>query len=96
MTVRWTSGALRQLRSIERYLQEHEAASIRILARIERAVDRLGRMPRIGRPARQRDVRLLMVTGTRYVVVYGLRGDDVVVLALFHERQQRPTTFLPD
>ncbi|NNM73117.1 type II toxin-antitoxin system RelE/ParE family toxin [Enterovirga aerilata] len=93
MKVRWTSPALRQLRAAETYLQQADRkAAARIVRRIEEAAGRLARTPHIGRPMPQRDVRELVVSGTRYIIIYQVERDEVLILALFHERQQRPTS----
>lgn len=96
MKVTWTVAALRQLRSIEASIGHHDpAAASRVVTRIERGVTRLGRMPLLGRPVRARDVRALVISGTRDTVAYALRVVVVLILALLHERQQRPTSFSP-
>lgn len=95
MKVVWTAPALRELRAAEAYLGDRDQrAAARVVGLIEAAAARLDRTPYIGRPARERDVRRLVVSGTRYLLIYRVRADEVLILALFHERQQQPTSFL--
>jgi toxin ParE1/3/4 len=69
-------------------LRSPRAAS-RLIDAVQRVVDLLEQFPEIGRPTPRPDVRELVVTRTPYIIVYRIRGDEVIVLRLFQIAQKR-------
>lgn len=57
---------------------------------VSAALWRLIEFPRSGRPGAVRGTRKLVVAGSPYLLVYRLKGDDVVIVRLFHTSQKRP------
>jgi toxin ParE1/3/4 len=91
MRLRWSLQARRDLTSIKAYIAERNPAAIeRIGAEIVRAARRLEIFPQLGRPAHRVELRLLQVPGLPYLIPYHVTGEVVEVVAVFHERQERP------
>jgi len=61
-----------------------------VVRRIMDAVAVLSEQPGIGRPGRVPGTRELVVTKTRYLVPYRVRGNVVEVLRVFHTSRQVP------
>jgi plasmid stabilization system protein ParE len=92
MRVRFTLEALSHLASIARYFRGHNAsAALRVRAILRSSAERLGSFPNIGRQA-PTATREWKVPGLPYVLAYEIHpdADEVVILAIFHEAQQRP------
>jgi plasmid stabilization system protein ParE len=93
MRVRFTLEALSHLASIARYIRGHNAsAAVRVRAKLRSSAERLGSFPNIGRQAPSGATREWKVPGLPYVLAYEIHSDadEVVILAIFHEAQQRP------
>ena len=77
-----------QIREIEDWWRRNRTASPNLFAdELAAAFDILGHAPHIGRPYRQSplpDMRRVLLKGTRYHVYYVPRGDQVIVLAVWH------------
>jgi len=50
----------------------------------------LAEHPELGRLGRVRGTRELVVTGTRYLLIYRVKGDEIQILRVLHGRQQWP------
>lgn len=91
MRIIWTSRAVSELVAIADYITNHHpAAAIATRDRIRAAVMRLSDFPLSGRAGRLAETRELVVPGTRFVVVYRVRNDQVQVLAIFHAARDWP------
>jgi plasmid stabilization system protein ParE len=55
------------------------------------AVAQLAEQPGLGRPGRVPGTRELIVSRTRYIVPYRVRGDTVEILRVFHTSRRLPT-----
>jgi toxin ParE1/3/4 len=55
------------------------------------AVDRLRSMPQMGRPGRVEATRELVISGTPFLFVYAIEGDQIAILHALHSRQQWPS-----
>ncbi|HEX9836869.1 MAG TPA: type II toxin-antitoxin system RelE/ParE family toxin, partial [Alphaproteobacteria bacterium] len=76
MRVVWTDRAGRHLEAIKAYIAEdNPTAAERMSRAIFAAVERLEDFPGMGRPGRRRDTRELVVSGTPFVVLYTVEGD---------------------
>ena len=58
--------------------------------RIVKAVRRLAQFPEAGRAWRLEGCRELIMPGLRYLVIYKVTGDSVIVASLFHEAREVP------
>jgi addiction module RelE/StbE family toxin len=87
MKVRIMRRAEGDLRRIARYIEiDNPTAARAVVERVlERCAD-LADFPQQGRPA-ERGRRELVVTGTPYLAVYRIVGDEVQVLRVVHGRQ---------
>lgn len=70
--------------------RDNPRAASRIATTLLEVVERLAELPGLGRPGRVTGTRELIVPGTPYIVPYGLRGDRLEVIAVFHVRQKWP------
>jgi len=91
MQLRWLRRALSNLEAEAAYIATDDpvAASL-VVQRVLNAVDALADQPGLGRPGRIPGTRELVVSKTRYVVPYRVRGDTVEILRLFHTSRQPP------
>lgn len=94
MKLRWTDGAVEDVRSAHDYLDaENPKAAWEAVDRIMSAVERLQQFPHMGRSGRVEGSRELVVTGSPFVVAYRLRGESVQVLAVLHAARKWPKRF---
>ncbi len=94
MKLRWTDGAVENLRSADDYLEaEDPDAASDVVGRIISAVERLEQFPHMGRAGRVEGSRELVVTGTPFVVAYRVKGESVQILAVLHGARKWPTKF---
>lgn len=91
MNVKWSRRAIRDVVDIAEYIQQHEPRAAReIYLRIVAATDLLDKHPEMGREGRVSGTRELVVTGTRYVVAYRVRGSRVQILRVLHGARRWP------
>lgn len=91
MHVRWLRKALRNLDEEATYIAKEDPAAARlVVARVLDAVALLEEQPGIGRPGRVPGTRELVVTKTRYIVPYRVRGEVVEILRVFHTSRRLP------
>ena len=85
MQIKWLRNALRNLDDEATYIaQDSPHAAQQVVDRVLSAVAQLADQPGLGRPGRVPGTRELVVTKTRYIVPYRVRGNRVVVLRVFH------------
>ena len=90
MKVVWSPLAIEQVGSMVEHIgRDDPAAAESICSRIHERVEQLESFPELGPPGRLEGTRQLMVTGTKYVVVYEVTSDAVVVLDVWHVAQSR-------
>jgi toxin ParE1/3/4 len=88
----WSPRAIEHLAHIRSYIaRDNPNAANRIASTLLDAVERLAKLPNLGRPGRVGGTRERVVPGTRYVIPYRLRSDRLEVIAVFHGRQKWPT-----
>lgn len=91
MRVKWLRKALRNLDDEATYIAADDAAAARLVVeRVLDAVSMLAQQPGLGRPGRVPGTRELIVTKTRYVVPYRVRGETVEILRVFHTSRRAP------
>jgi toxin ParE1/3/4 len=91
---RWTELAVDNLRLTHEYLADKSPASAdTIVDRIFSAIEMLQHHPFMGRTGRVSDTRELVITGTRFIVCYRLRDEQVEVLAVQHGAKRWPKAF---
>ncbi|ABK98739.1 type II toxin-antitoxin system RelE/ParE family toxin [Pelobacter propionicus] len=89
MRVEWTTGAQRNLDSIERYIARDNptAAAKTVLKIVKRTFSQLSTQPSSGKPGRIDGTRELIFTEFPYIVIYTVRQDAVFILRVFHTSQ---------
>lgn len=94
MRIVWTELARQDLRSIFEYIAEENPHAARaLLNEIKERVLLLQSNPQIGRLGRVEGTRELVLTGTRYILPYRIREQQIQILAVFHDARQWPTNF---
>jgi len=89
--VKWLRTALRNLDEEATYIAAEDAQAAQLVVeRVLNAVEMLATHPALGRPGRVPGTRELVVTNTRYVVPYRVRGQVVEVLRVFHTSRRPP------
>jgi toxin ParE1/3/4 len=86
----WSPPALARLQEIRAYvaLDKPDAAE-RLATRIVAVVEALRNHPRLGRAGTEPGIRELIIGGTPYIVLYGIRGRRVVISTIWHGAQQK-------
>ena len=91
MTIVWSRRAIEHLAHLREYIaRDNPKAANRIANDLLEAVERLAKLPNLGRPGRVVGTRELVVSATRYIITYRLRGDRLEIVAVFHARQKWP------
>ena len=91
MTIVWSPRAIEHLAHLREYIARDDPnAANRIATALLRAVERLAKLPNLGRTGRVAGTRELVGSGTPYVIPYRQRGDRLEIVAVFHARQKWP------
>jgi len=91
VTIVWSRRAIEHLAHLREYIaRDNPKAANRIANDLLEAVERLAKLPNLGRPGRVVGTRELVVSATRYIITYRLRGDRLEIVAVFHARQKWP------
>jgi toxin ParE1/3/4 len=92
--VRWLRRALKDLdEAVEYVARDNREAAAQLVERIVTSVEKLCTHPAAGRPGRVPGTRELIVSGTRYLVPYRVRGETVQILRVFHGARKWPEQF---
>ena len=90
MRIEWTKRAIRDLAALQSYIADRDAASAKaIVTRIRDSVQRLTTFPASGRPGKKPNTRVVVVSGTPYLVVYRARDDELQILGVIHGARRR-------
>jgi toxin ParE1/3/4 len=88
--VRWAQSAKKQLQDFKVWLSTIEDANPkRTIERIKSSGESLERLGDIGRPSRYVGFRELSVRGAPYVIVFTVKNDHFLIVAVFHTAQAR-------
>ena len=91
MRVRCLRTALRNLDEEASFIAVDDSVAARLVVeRVLEAVAQLAEQPGLGRPGRVHGTRELVVSKTRYIVPYRVRGDTVEILRVFHTSRRLP------
>lgn len=89
MSLRYSARALADLERIASYIEvEDPAAARRIVQRIRERCGSLAEFPQQGVASRTRERRLLVISGTPYLVFYSIKGATVSVLHVRHGKRR--------
>ena len=87
--ITWSPLAAARLAEIRAYIAiDNPAAAERLATRIMALVSALKLHPRLGHSTAEKDVRELIVGGTRYSVIYRLRRNQILILTIHHSAQK--------
>lgn len=87
----WTKAAIRDLVHIREYIaRENPGAAREIALKIVDATARIIQFPEMGRAGRVNGTRELVVSGTRYLIVYRLKKKAIHFLRVLHGHQKWP------
>jgi len=90
MTLRYTARALGHLEAIRVYLIERDPeAATKVLGRIGAAIALLREFPYLGHETAVSGARIIIATGLPYLIVYGLKDNDIILLGVFHAAQDK-------
>ena len=73
-------------KAIDWYEEQSSGLGVEFANRVQDAFDRIASMPEIHPPV-YRDVRQALVRRFPYVIFYRVRGERIVVLAVFHSKR---------
>lgn len=89
--IRWTPQAADDLEHAYEYLNQHNSpAAAAVIDRILSGIKALKDYPGIGRPGRIEETRELVITGTRFIVFYRLRKQQIQILGILHASRKWP------
>ena len=94
MRLRVLAEAEADLTSIKAYIgHDSRTAALRVIRRLRRSARQLATAPLIGRSGRLQGTREWAVPGLPYLIVYRVNEAEreVVVIAVFHGAQNRPS-----
>jgi addiction module RelE/StbE family toxin len=84
----WSESALHQFTQLFEYIAaQNPDAAERIADQIDEAALSLLDFPEMGSPGLRAGTRKRVVTGTRYLLTYAIRGENIVILNVWHGRQ---------
>lgn len=88
----WLSGAIADRDAQLDYIaQDNPSAAIEQGDKIASHVGKLADYPKLGRVGRKKGTRELVISGTPFIVVYRIQGEETVqILRLLHGAQQWP------
>lgn len=87
----WTRAAIRDLTHARDYIaRESPAAAREIALHIVDATERVIQFPEVGRIGRVNGTREVVVSGTKYLIVYRLKKNAIHFLRVLHGRQEWP------
>lgn len=94
MKVSWSLPAIQDLEEIQDYIaQKRPASAHHLISRIFTQTDRLlSKNPEMGRTGRVAGTRELVITRTRYIVVYRIKAG-VEILSVIHGAREWPDNF---
>jgi addiction module RelE/StbE family toxin len=91
MKIRWSPTAVSDLESIRDDIAvDSPRAARKVAARIKEAVNRLINFPLSGRAGRVSGTLELVIPGTPYIAAYAIEGEEVLIGAVLHGRQDWP------
>ena len=91
MRLKWLRTALRNLDEEANFIAADDPRAARlVVSRILNAVAVLAEQPGLGRPGRVPGTRELVVTKTRYLIPYRVRGNVIEILRVFHTSRRAP------
>ena len=91
MTIVWTARARRDRDDIHAYIAQRSGPerAHSVVVALVRAIMRLEQFPGMGRPSSKPGVRELVVPRLPYIVSYRVRGEEIQVLRVLHQRRRR-------
>ena len=88
MNIVWQRRAKHHVETIREYIRQfNPTAAVGMAEQIVKSVGTLASFPQIGKAGRVQDTRELAVAGTPYIIVYRVRDEVVIILAIFHGAQ---------
>ncbi len=91
LRIRWSRRATNDIDAITDYIaKDSKGAAKRIGSYIRAAARPLATSPRLGRAVDTETTRELILSRYPYVLVYQLVDDEIRILAVFHQAQNRP------
>ena len=91
MELRWTLHALDDLDEAGQYVAaDNPKAAASLARRVRESVEYLLVHPNLGRQGRLRGTREMVVSGSPFIVVYRVRGDQIQILRLLHHARNWP------
>jgi plasmid stabilization system protein ParE len=89
MKVRFLPGAIADLQAIIRWYDEIAPASThRIVADIERSIERLKDFPHSGPATGQRDIRRIVTLRYHFKIAYRIEPERIVVIGVFRHQNR--------
>ncbi|MBI5470291.1 type II toxin-antitoxin system RelE/ParE family toxin [Candidatus Kaiserbacteria bacterium] len=90
MKVRYSARSNAQISAIHEYIREkNETAAAMVIARIRETARKLTRLPHLGHPTNEGNVRVIAVPRFPFVIFYKINKNVIVILNVRHTSQER-------
>lgn len=87
----WTRAAIRDLTHMREYIaRENPDAARETALKVIDAAERILQFPEVGRVGRANGIRELIVSGTRYLIVYRMKKKAIHFVRVLHGSQEWP------
>lgn len=95
MNIVWLSFAQKDMRCIREYYEPRAGidVTVRLLKAIVQTADLLSDQPFLGAPSIDEDVLEIHVPKYPYSLPYRVRGQNIEILRVFHQSQNRPLSW---
>jgi toxin ParE1/3/4 len=91
MQVRWLRSALKNLEQAHNYIaKEDPDAALKLVIKIQVAVEQLTEFPQMGRAGRVKGTREVVIIHTPYILIYRIKGNTAEILRVLHSSRQYP------
>lgn len=88
MQIKWEEDAISDLINLRNHIQqENPTAAEKIAHKILNSIDTLIEHPLLGKAGRIHKTRELIITASKYSIIYKAEAENITILRVFHQSQ---------
>lgn len=88
MQIKWEEDAISDLINLRNHIQqENPTAAEKIAHKILNSIDTLIEHPLLGKAGRIHKTRELIITASKYAIIYKAEAENITILRVFHQSQ---------
>ncbi len=88
MQIKWEEDAISDLINLRNHIQqENPTAAEKIAHKILNSIDTLIEHPLLGKAGRIHKTRELVITASKYSIIYKAEAENITILRVFHQSQ---------